>query len=150
MFLGLNYGGAAPLVSSFRLSMQLPKIISLSLLIGFTQPGSAAALNCENGDPVATDIGGGVILRTCMWQKEPDVVVRTGTLELVKNGVLILRTQTNSNGKLHGQFTSWSDAGVILQKGMYVEGLKQGIWIVIKESGNSESIHYRDGVPVVP
>ena len=130
--------------------MQLPKVISLALLIGFTQLVSAAEFNCEKGDPVATDIGGGVILRTCMWQMEPDIVVRTGTLELVKNGVLILRTQTNSSGKLHGQFSSWSDEGAILEKGMYVEGLKEGIWIVMKESGDRETIHYKAGVPIEP
>lgn len=130
--------------------MHLSNIITLSLLIGFTQFVCAADFNCENGYPVTTDIGEGVIMRTCMWEKEPDVVLRTGALELIKNGILILRTQTNSKGKLHGQFTSWSDDGAMLETGMYVEGLKQGVWLLIRKSGIRETIHYRNGVPIEP
>ena len=130
--------------------MQLPKIISILLLASFAQLAGAAEFNCENGDPVAIDPGEGVILRTCMWEKEPAVVIRTGTLELIKNGILILRTQTNSSGKLHGQFTSWTDEGAIQETGMYVEGLKHGAWLLIKKSGARETTHYQNGVPIEP
>ena len=87
---------------------------------------------------------------TCMWEKEPDVVVRTGPLELVKNGILILRAETNSSGKLHGLYTSWSDEGEILEKGSYFEGLKQGAWIVTNKNGGNETIYYEKGVPLKP
>jgi len=85
-----------------------------------------------------------------MWKKESDVAVRVGPLELIKNGILILRTQTNSRGKLHGQFMSWSDEGELLEKGIYIEGLKEGIWIVMRKDGNSEKVYYKKGAPIEP
>jgi len=130
--------------------MRLSKIISLLLLVSFTQLIRASDFNCQKGDPVTADIGEGVIIRTCMWKKESDVAVRVGPLELIKNGILILRTQTNSRGKLHGQFMSWSDEGELLEKGIYIEGLKEGIWIVMRKDGNSEKVYYKKGAPIEP
>jgi hypothetical protein len=37
-----------------------------------------------------------------------------------------------------------------LEKGLYVEGLKEGIWIVANKDGNNETIHYKKGVPIEP
>lgn len=85
-----------------------------------------------------------------MWENSQDVVVRVGPLELIKNGILILKTQTNSKGKLHGPFTSWSDHGEILEMGQYFEGLKEGNWITTNEDGNKKAIQYKKGVPIEP
>ena len=133
-----------------NLDMRLLRIISFLLLLNLTHLVGASGLHCERGDPIATDIGGGVTMLTCMWEKEPDVVVRTGPLELVKNGILILRAETNSSGKLHGLYTSWSDEGEILEKGSYFEGLKQGAWIITNKDGGNETIYYEKGVLVKP
>jgi antitoxin component YwqK of YwqJK toxin-antitoxin module len=82
--------------------------------------------------------------------KAANVTVRAGPLELIKNGILILKLKTDSNGKLHGQFTSWNDAGEMTENGNYVEGLKQGIWTVISKNGDSKIVHYRAGAIVEP
>ena len=89
-------------------------------------------------------------MRTCLWQKSANITVRTGPLRLVKNGVLILRLETNSNGKLHGQYTSWNDAGEMTENGTYLEGLKEGIWTVTGENGDAKIFHYRAGVIYEP
>ena len=114
--------------------------------------GSAFAVEsfCSLGSPVTADLGDGVTMRTCLWQKEPDLVVRAGPIELVKNGVLILKTQTNRSGKLHGQFSSWDDAGKLIESGTYDDGLKEGSWLVTDKDGISSTIFYRRGVRVEP
>lgn len=117
------------------------------IITGFS---GAAELNCRRGEPAVADLGDGVIMRTCLWQKTADVTVRSGGLELVKNGVLILKLETDVNGKLHGQFTSWNDAGEVTQIGNYSKGLKEGPWTVTNEEGYSEILHYRAGVIVEP
>ena len=91
---------------------------------------------------------GALELRTCMWQKDQNILVRVGPLELVKNGILILRTQTNPKGKLHGPYASWNDEGELLEKGDYLEGLKEGLWIKIKADGDKETVFYKAGIPV--
>jgi hypothetical protein len=130
--------------------MRLSKIISFLLLIGFLKLVNASQFYCQKGNPVTADLGDGVVMRTCMWQKDQNVLVRVGPLELIKNGILILRTQTNSRGKLHGPFTSWNDDGELLEKGNYTEGLKEGDWIKIKEDGYKETVHYKKGIPIEP
>jgi hypothetical protein len=125
-------------------------IIAFFLLAAFTRLSGAAEFNCQRGEAVVADLGDGVTMRTCMWQKAVNVTVRTGALELIKNGVLILKLQTDLNGKLHGQFTSWNDAGEITENGNYIEGLKEGPWTVTNENGHSETLHYRAGVNVEP
>ena len=134
----------------FNLRMCSTKVILWFLLAGFTILSSAAEFNCPQGEPVLADIGGGVIMRTCRWEKAANVTVRTGPLELVKNGVLILRLETDSNGKLHGQYTVWNDAGQMTENGNYLKGLKEGIWTATNENGDSETFHYRAGVIVEP
>lgn len=117
------------------------------IITGFS---GAAELDCRRGEPAVADLGDGVIMRTCLWQKTADVTVRSGGLELLKNGVLILKLETDVDGKLHGRFTSWNDAGEITQNGNYSEGLKEGPWTVTNEEGYSEILHYRAGVIVEP
>ena len=125
-------------------------IIVCFLFTIFTGLSGAVELNCQRGEPVVADLGDGVIMRTCLWQKTADVAVRTGGLELEKNGVLILKLETDLNGKLHGRFTSWNDAGEITENGNYIGGLKEGPWTVTNEKGYSEILHYRAGVIVEP
>ena len=105
---------------------------------------------CSLGSPVTADLGDGVTMRTCLWEKEPDLVVRAGPIELVKNGVLILKTQTNRSGKLHGQFSSWDDTGNLIESGTYDNGLKEGSWLVTDKDGISSTIFYRQGVRIEP
>ena len=130
--------------------MRLSKIISLFLLISCSKFVSASQFYCQQGDPVTANLGEGVIMRTCFWQKDSKIVIRVGPLELIKNGILILRTQTNSKGKLHGPFRSWSDEGQIQEEGNYVDGLKEGLWITVKKDGYRENIIYKGGIPVEP
>jgi hypothetical protein len=111
---------------------------------------SAGGIHCPLGDPVTADLGDGVIMRTCLWEKEPQLLVRAGPLELIKNGVLILKTQTNRSGKLHGQFTSWDDNGKMIESGVYDNGLKEGPWSTIDEHGISRTSYYRQGVRIEP
>jgi len=120
------------------------------LLAGFTILPNAAEFDCPLGSAVLADLGDGVIMRTCMWEKAENVTIRTGPLELIKNGVLILKLATDSNGKLHGPFTSWNDAGEMTENGNYLKGLKEGIWTVTNKNGDSETLHYRAGVIVEP
>ena len=69
-------------------------------------------------------------------------------MELIKNDILILKTQTNPAGQLHGLFSSWNDAGRLQQQGRYHEGLKQGRWIFSDGYGSSRVFYYRAGVPL--
>jgi hypothetical protein len=130
--------------------MRATIIIVFSLLAGFTRLSGAAEFSCQQGEMVLADLGEGVIMRTCMWEKAANVTVRTGALELIKNGILILKLETDLNGKLHGRFTSWNDAGEITENGNYIGGLKEGLWTVTNENGDSEILHYRAGVIVEP
>jgi len=125
------------------------RLVLLAILL-ITAPRlfAAAEFQCAVGNEVTAGLGDGVTMRTCLWEKEPNRVVRAGPLELVKNGILILKTQTNLEGKLHGDFTSWSDEGVVIISGTYVEGLKEGPWFETDKDGNSNTIYYRDGIPV--
>jgi len=136
--------------SSSGVRMRVTIIVVSFLLAGFTRLSAAAEFNCRQGEMVLADLGGGVIMRTCMWEKVANVTVRTGALELIKNGILILKLETDPNGKLHGRFTSWNDAGEITENGNYIEGLKEGPWTVANEDGDSETLHYRAGVLVEP
>jgi len=111
---------------------------------------ATAEFQCPIGNAVSASLGDGVTVRTCLWEKQPNLVVRTGPLELIKNGILILKTQTNLEGKLHGGFTSWSDGGVVIVSGTYVEGVKEGPWFETDKNGDSDMIYYRNGIPVEP
>ena len=126
------------------------KFVFLCLLTGFSALSSAAEFTCPQGGAVAADLGGGVIMHTCMLEKAANVTVRSGPLELVKNGVLILQLDTDVNGKLHGQYTSWNDAGEMTEQGNYLNGSKDGEWTVVSQNGERKTIHYRAGTIVEP
>lgn len=126
-------------------------LIALSLAaVVLVRPTSAMEFSCPFGYPVSANIGDGVIMHTCLWEKEPDVHVRAGPMQLIRNGILILQLQTNLKGKLHGQYRSWSDHGRLMETGNYQDGLKEGAWQVTDAQGNSELLHYRQGVLVEP
>ena len=133
-----------------RIPMLFRFVLLAILIIAATRLFAAAEFQCAVGNAVTANLGDGVTMRTCLWEKEPNLVIRTGPLELIKNGILILKTQTNLKGKLHGDFTSWSDEGVVMVSGAYVEGLKQGPWFETDNKGNSDTIYYRNGIPVEP
>lgn len=130
--------------------MRAALIIGLFLFCGFTRVTDAAEINCLRGGAVHADLGDGVIMRTCMWQNAANITVRTGQLELIKNGVLILKLETDLNGKLHGPYTAWNDAGEVTETGTYVAGLKDGPWTTTNKNGASETLHYRAGIIVNP
>jgi hypothetical protein len=120
------------------------------LLAGISGPVISADSFCQVGKEVIVGLGDGVNLRTCMWEKKPGVFIRTGSMELIKNDILILRSQSNQKGKLHGKFTAWSDEGEVIETGSYVEGLKHGPWISIDKNGSSTTLVYRQGKIVEP
>jgi hypothetical protein len=109
-----------------------------------------SGFHCPRGDPVSAPLGDGIIMRTCLWHNEAKQAVRVGPLELIKNGILILKTQTNFDGQLHGRFTSWSDDGVIIKDGFYHLGRKHGPWLETDADGNPIEQHYHAGKPVDP
>lgn len=130
-----------------RLQLQAIITVIATFLAGSV---SATNIECVVGSEVSADLGEGVTMHTCLWEKEPGKAIRAGPIELVKNGVLILKTQTNLDGKLHGKFSSWSDDGVVILEGNYVEGLKQGPWLETDDDGKNQTILYRNGNPVEP
>lgn len=120
---------------------------SLLLTVAFVH-SRANEFSCIDGRVAGADLGDGVIMRSCLRETRPGVVVRVGPMELIKNGILILKTQTNLDGQLHGLFSSWNDAGRLQQRGRYHEGLKQGRWLYADGDGPSRVFYYRDGVPL--
>ena len=125
-------------------------LVSLFLLASFATSHSASDFACTRGEMVSADLGDGVIMRTCMVAMEANTSVRTGPLELVKNGVLILRLETDANGKLHGRYTTWDDTGEMTESGIYQNGIKEGEWIIVNSNGERKEIHYRAGNVVEP
>ena len=105
---------------------------------------------CGLGKEVAAGLGDGVTMRTCRWEKSPGIFIRTGPLQLVKNGILILQLQTDRTGRLQGQYTAWDDAGVMVEKGSYQDGLKEGEWQVTDDDGRRRTLHFRAGEPLDP
>ena len=103
---------------------------------------------CPIGEAVSASLGDDVIMHTCMWQKQPDLAVRAGPLELRRNGILILELRTNFAGKLHGRYSAWSDTGELTDRGNYHNGLKQGAWLETDADGKRITRHYRDGVVI--
>jgi hypothetical protein len=121
-----------------------------AMLVASLQPRAAQALECTLGEATAFGMGGGVTMHSCSWERTPGVFVRTGPMELVRDGVLILQLHTDRDGKLQGEFSSWDDAGVLTENGHYVNGLKDGEWLVTDANGERRVEHYRGGVLVVP
>ena len=129
-----------------------PSTLFLALLFlpGFSVPAVGSEFSCTRGELAIVNVGEGVTMRTCAWEKSPGNMVRVGPVELIKNGVLILQAQTDSDGKLHGNFIAWDDEGKVIEKGNYSRGLKVGEWLVVDENGESTTLVYREGVPVEP
>ena len=110
----------------------------------------AADLECPLGEPLSAGLGDGVVLHSCNWEKTPGHLVRTGPLQLVKNGVLILQLTSDREGRLHGEYTVWNDQGNITISGQYREGLKEGEWRITDERGNTRVITYSAGITSSP
>jgi hypothetical protein len=119
-------------------------------VVALLPPWSVRAVECELGEAVSVDIGDGVTLHSCSWERSPGEFVRTGPMEVTRNDILILKMQTDRDGKLQGEFSSWDDDGVLTEQGHYVDGLKHGEWRVTDANGNPGTVHYRGGVETSP
>lgn len=130
----------------------MPALLSMGFFLsgGLAGATDGAEIHCARGEAVNADLGDGVVMRSCLWRNAANITVRVGPLVLIKNDVLILKLETDSNGKLHGPYTAWNDAGEITEKGNYIEGLKQGPWTITHPNGSRETLHYQAGVIVVP
>ena len=120
-------------------------LLLISLLT--LQSSGASSFRCDLGDKVVASLGDGVTLHSCSWEKTPGNFVRTGPLQLIKNGILILKLQTDSDGKLQGEYRAWDDFGVLTESGHYLDGLKEGEWRSTDANGNSRVTVYRAGKP---
>ena len=110
----------------------------------------AAELECPLGEPFSAALGDGVVLHSCNWEKTPGHFVRTGPLQLVKNGILILQLTSDREGRLHGEYTVWNDQGNVTISGQYREGLKEGEWRITDERGNTRVIAYSASITLSP
>ena len=110
----------------------------------------AAEFECPLGEPFSAGLGDGVTLQSCNWEKTPGNFVRTGPLQLVKNGILILQLTSDREGRLHGEYTVWDDQGNVTTSGQYREGLKVGEWRITDERGNTRVIAYNAGIAAIP
>ncbi len=117
--------------------------LCLAATANATDPGGP--IECHAGNAVAADLGDGVVMHTCLLKNSATEFVRVGPLLLVRNGIPILRAQTNRDGQLHGLYQSWSDAGVVTARGHYHEGVKHGAWLVFDERGRQTKLHYLNG-----
>ena len=137
--------------TDFRVTLvRHPGTLLAALCLTLCWPLSANSFECPLGEKVAAGLGDGVTMRTCRWEKSPGSFVRTGPLQLIKNGTLILQLQTDEAGRLQGQYTAWDDSGVIIEQGIYRDGLKQGEWQVIDDNGQLKTLNFRDGEPLDP
>ena len=130
--------------------MKTPAFFPLLLLAGLAGQAMANDFHCPRGVPATAGLGDGVIMRTCLWERAPGDRIRVGPIELIKNGIMILKTQTDASGKLHGDFISWDDNGKVIEKGSYSRGLKQGEWLVVDAQGKTTIRFYRDGILIEP
>jgi len=126
------------------------KTLLAGLMIAMPWQLFANGFECRFGKEVVAGLGDGVTMRTCRWEKSPGIFIRTGPLQLVKNGILILQLQTDRTGRLQGQYTAWDDAGVMVEKGSYQDGLKEGEWQVTDDDGRRRTLHFRAGEPLDP
>ena len=133
---------------TLKIHTRITIIILIALLAGVPYLISASEFQCVQGEEVTASLGEGVKMRTCVREKEPGVFLRSGALELIKNGILILKTQTDKAGQLHGQYTSWNDQGDIVENGNYIEGRKEGAWFFVGKNGDTETLFYNRGILV--
>jgi hypothetical protein len=127
---------------------RLPILLLGTSSIALLAVHSATGFECGDGEKVTAGLGEGVTLHSCSFKKSPGQFVRAGPLELVRNGILILKLETDRSGKLQGNFNSWDDRGVILESGYYVNGLKHGEWRITDNSGERVTLQFRAGIPV--
>lgn len=127
---------------------RLPMLLLAASSIALLAVNPAAGLDCGDDEQVTAGLGEGVTLHSCRFERSPGQIVRSGPLELVRNGILILQLHTDRNGKLQGEFSSWNDRGVILESGHYVDGLKHGEWRVTDNNGGLVTLQFRAGIPV--
>jgi len=133
---------------NLKIHKRITIIILIALLAGVPYLTSASEFQCAQGEKVTANLGEGVKMHTCVREKEPGVFIRSGTLELIKNGILILKTQTDKAGQLHGQYTSWNDQGDVVENGNYIEGRKEGAWLFVGRNGDTETLFYNRGILV--
>ena len=133
-----------------RKRVRLPLLLSVAVALLVMRAHSSEAVECSLGEPASASIGDGVILHSCSWEKTPGVFARTGPLQLVKNGILILALQTDAEGKLQGEYSSWDDDGRLMEKGYYVDGLKHGEWRVTEADGSIRTLYFEAGVEIQP
>jgi hypothetical protein len=114
------------------------------------QSGGASDFQCVLGNKVAASLGDGVTLHSCSWEKTPGNFVRIGPLQLIRNGILILKLNTDSDGKLQGEYRVWDDSGTLTESGYYRDGLKEGEWRLTDANGITRVIVFRAGKPVGP
>ncbi len=129
----------------FRYLTRFAALLPLFLAEAAFATGTGAAVDCNPGQAVTADLGDGVIMHTCLWQKSATETIRVGPLLLIKNGIPILSARTNLDGQLHGRFVSWDDDGGVTIRGTYSEGRKQGAWLVVDEQGRRTTLLYVDG-----
>ena len=110
----------------------------------------ADEFECPMGKPFSANLGDGVTLQACNWEKSPGNIVRIGPLQLVKNGILILQLTSDHEGRLHGEYFVWDDEGNVTTSGQYREGLKEGEWRITDERGNIRVIVYSAGIAETP
>lgn len=130
--------------------MNLSRLLLTGLLASAPCYSPAAEFACEIGEKVVASLGEGVTMRTCRWEKSPGLFVRAGPLQLVKNGVLILQLQTDTAGRLQGQYHAWDDNGILVESGAYRDGLKEGEWRVSGDDGHLSTLHFRAGETIDP
>ena len=127
-------------------SQLLPLGVLLTSLLA-PQSSGASDFQCALGDKVVASLGDGVTLHSCSWEKTPGNFVRTGPLQLIRNGILILTLQTDRDGLLQGQYRAWDDYGALIESGYYLNGLKEGEWRLTDANGNTRVTVYRAGKP---
>ena len=129
---------------------QLLALILGIVFIAVLHESPADEFECPLGTPFSADLGDGVTLQSCNWEKTPGNFVRAGPLEMVRHGILILQLQTDREGRLHGEYTVWDDQGIVTTSGQYREGLKEGEWHITDEQGNIRVIVYSAGIAATP
>jgi len=118
----------------------------LAALLPAPQTGSAADFQCLLGEKVSASLGDGVTLYSCSWERTPGHFVRTGPLQLIKNGILILELQTDRDGRLQGEFRVRDDSGALTESGQYLDGLKEGEWRHTDANGVTRVTVYSGGI----
>jgi hypothetical protein len=130
--------------------VRVTRLVLAASLLAVIHELYANNFDCVVGNKVTADLGDGVRLQSCSWEKVPGTFVRTGPLQLIKNGILILKLATDRDGRLQGEYSTWDDHGIITENGHYRDGQKEGEWRLTDEQGNSRLLTFAAGVDVTP